>query len=98
MKLLILLLLVVGKAYAQSKVPVEAINLDSLRRLNTMPNARPNIGFYRNPNDPANVKRSSLDNMPIKTPDTAILYTMPQQRYQAVPPETRPRQQPKKKD
>ena len=87
-RLVILLILVAGKTYAQSKVPAESIRLDSMRCLHTMPNARPSIGFYRNPKDPANVIRSTLDNMPVKVPDTSIIYTMPQQGYDVAPPKS----------
>jgi len=49
--------------------------------------------FYRNPGDPQHVVRAELDNMPIKTPDSSLQYTilrssMPN-RYgrPALPPE-----------
>lgn len=84
-RLSILLILLSGGAYAQSNVPTELIRLDSTRRLNTMPNARPSIGFYRNPKDPAGVRRSTLDNMPVKMPDTSVIYTMPQLPYESLP-------------
>jgi hypothetical protein len=41
-----------------------------------MPNARPNNAFYRNPLDPPNVMRATLDNMPIKVPDSSTQYTI----------------------
>ncbi|WP_461043096.1 hypothetical protein [Spirosoma harenae] len=68
-------LLLTGIAYAQ--VPSSIIRRDSLPKVfppDIMPNARPNNSFYRHPNDPKNVMRATLDNMPIKVPDSSTQY------------------------
>jgi hypothetical protein len=82
MKCLFSLLLLAGAAYAQP--PTKAIRRDSLpelfppdvESLSRMPNVRPRNSFYRNPLDPPNVVRATLDNMPIKVPDSSTNYTM----------------------
>lgn len=77
MKTLLVLLLVSGYAYAQA--PTKSIRRDSLPEIfppDLMPNARPNNSFYRDHRDPKNVMRSTLDNMPIKVPDSSTNYTM----------------------
>lgn len=42
-----------------------------------MPTVRPNTSFYRDPRDGPNIVRATLDNMPVKGPDTSMTYTMP---------------------
>lgn len=77
MKTLLLLLLVTGCAYAQA--PTKAVRRDSLPGIfppDLMPNARPNNSFYRDHRDPKNVMRATLDNMPVKVPDSSTNYTM----------------------
>lgn len=84
MSKLLYLLLLSGCAYAQA--PTKSIRKDSIpeeRRwpvpdLHTfMPTKQPNNAFYRDPRDGPNVVRATLDNMPIKGPDSSIMYTMP---------------------
>ena len=87
-------LLLSGYAYAQA--PYSIIRRDSLPSVfppdvipNAIPNARPNNSFYRHPSDPNNVVRATLDNMPIKVPDTSVYYSMLRSntpfRYQQLP-------------
>lgn len=84
MQKILYMLLISGCAYAQ--VPTKSIRKDSIPEerkwsapdLNVqMPIKRPNSAFYRDPNDGPNIVRSTLDNMPIKGPDTSITYNMP---------------------
>ena len=86
MNKLLYLLLISGCAYAQ--VPVKSIRKDSIpeeRRLalpnldlsSIMPTARPTNSFYRDPKDGPNIVRATLDNMPVKVPDSSTIYTMP---------------------
>ncbi|GAB3794223.1 hypothetical protein GCM10028819_07250 [Spirosoma humi] len=42
-----------------------------------MPAVRPTNSFYRDPKDGPGVVRATLDNMPVKVPDTSMMYTMP---------------------
>ncbi|GAB4013511.1 hypothetical protein GCM10028808_32840 [Spirosoma migulaei] len=77
MKLFLLLIVLSGAVYAQ--VPSTVVRQDSLPDVfppDLMPNARPNNSFYRNPTDAKNVMRATLDNMPIKVPDSSTNYTM----------------------
>lgn len=77
MKTLLGLLLLTGYAHAQS--PAQLIRQDSLPKVfppDHIPTVRPNNSFYRYPTDPANVMRATLDNMPIKVPDSSTHYTM----------------------
>ncbi|GAB3990585.1 hypothetical protein GCM10028807_18070 [Spirosoma daeguense] len=84
-------LLLSGCAYAQA--PYSIIRRDSLPSVfppDVMPNARPNNAFYRHPSDPNNVLRATLDNMPIKVPDTSLTYSSlrdfsPHRRQQVLP-------------
>ncbi|WP_461087496.1 hypothetical protein [Spirosoma gilvum] len=73
----ILTLLTITCAMAQ--VPSTSIRNDSLPSVfppDLMPNARPQNSFYRHPMDPKNVRRATLDNMPIKVPDSSTAYTI----------------------
>ncbi len=105
MKLLLGLLLLAGGTYAQT--PAKAIRLDSIPAgkiapilpPDLMPNVRPDNSFYRDHRDPENVVRATLDNMPVKVPDSSTNYTMlrsfgqpikpnepPTQRFKFMPP------------
>ncbi|MBD2755702.1 hypothetical protein [Spirosoma validum] len=91
MKTLLALLFLSGCAYAQS--PAQLIRRDSIPEVfppDHMPNSRPNNSFYRYHSDPKNVMRATLDNMPIKVPDTSVTYIMEQKylrhRQPAEPP------------
>ncbi|GAB2594588.1 hypothetical protein [Spirosoma areae] len=95
MKLLLSLLFITGCAVGQT--PTKPIRRDSLPEVfpphvdlpDLMPNARPTNSFYRNPRDPRNVVRATLDNMPIKVPDSSTYYTIrtpPNQRYRKNEP------------
>ncbi|GAB3782433.1 hypothetical protein GCM10028818_38280 [Spirosoma horti] len=86
MNKLLYLVLISGCAYAQ--VPIESIRKDSIpekrqrflpdiNSSSSMPAVRPNNAFYRDPKDGPNIVRATLDNMPIKVPDTSMTYTMP---------------------
>ena len=82
--LLVLLLLMAGHAHAQTSGAL--IRRDSLpddSPADRMPNARPSNSFYRDPRDPKNVVRATLDNMPVRVPDSAVNYKIMQskQRY-----------------
>ncbi len=66
----ILLLATAGPALAQEKIQEESIPAPA-----AMPTARPLAGFYRDPKDPKNVIRSTVDNMPVKTPDSSQTYS-----------------------
>ncbi|WP_460955116.1 hypothetical protein [Spirosoma litoris] len=77
MKLVYLLLFSTSCAYAQ--VPATAVRRDSLPSgfsVSQMPIVGSNNSFYRSPTDPKNVVRATLDNMPIKVPDSSTNYTM----------------------
>lgn len=80
MKTLLALLFLTGYAYAQS--PAQLIHRDSVPKVfppdDPMPNVRPENSFYRYRSDPKNVMRATLDNMPIKVPDSSITYLMKQ--------------------
>nr|WP_293833001.1 hypothetical protein [uncultured Arsenicibacter sp.] len=67
----ILLFAATGPALAQEKVQEESIPAPA-----SMPTARPLAGFYRDPKDPKNVMRSTVDNMPVKTPDSSQTYSI----------------------
>lgn len=92
MKTLLALLFLTGCAYAQS--PVQSIRRDSIPDVfppDHMPNARPENSFYRYRTDPKNVMRATLDNMPIKVPDSSVTYLM-QQKYLRLLPAEPPQQ------
>ncbi|WP_420147595.1 hypothetical protein [Spirosoma sp.] len=91
MKTMLGLLMLTGCVYAQS--PTQLIRRDTLPEgmpPDHIPNARPNNSFYRYHTDPKNVMRASLDNMPIKVPDSSVTYLMEQKplryRQPAEPP------------
>ncbi len=86
---LIFLLLMAGCAYAQT--PVATVARDSVpdKGVNLMPTVRPGNSFYRDPNDPPRVVRATLDNMPIKGPDSSMQYTM--QQTPGYVPKVRPK-------
>jgi len=83
MRFLYLFLLTGSAAYAQEKIELEAA--PETPKATPMPTARPDLGFYRKPTDPKDVVRSTLDNMPVKVPDTSIVYTMPQRGSKYTP-------------
>ncbi|WP_143092840.1 hypothetical protein [Arsenicibacter rosenii] len=89
MRLICLLLAVTGSALAQEKVQEESLPAPAMP--NAMPTARPMAGFYRNPKNPKNVIRSTVDNMPVKTPDSSQTYSilsapaLPKSRKQPLP-------------
>ncbi|MCK8493971.1 MULTISPECIES: hypothetical protein [Spirosoma] len=85
MKSLLLMLLATGFAYAQ--LPATTIRRDSLPDTQrAMPTLLPANSFYRQPTDPDNVVRATLDNMPVKIPDSSTYYTL--QRYRpSYPPD-----------
>ena len=77
MKTLLAFLLITGCACAQT--PQRVIRRDSVPDVlppNLMPNARPGNSFYRDPLDPPNVVRATVDNMPVKVPDSSTNYTL----------------------
>jgi len=86
---LVFLLLIAGYAFAQT--PATAVRRDSVpdKVVNLMPTVRPGNSFYRDPNDPLRVVRATLDNMPVKGPDSAVQYTMP--RVPGYVPKDRPK-------
>lgn len=100
MKLLLFLLLLTGSAYAQapaSMIRQLPAGRDSMPRVfppDLIPNVAPANSFYRYKFDPPNVMRATLDNMPIKRPDSSGRYTMLRwyPRYQMPIPQpfTRP--------
>ncbi|MBN8825558.1 MULTISPECIES: hypothetical protein [unclassified Spirosoma] len=64
---------------AMAQVPTTRIRNDSVPSVfppDLMPNVLPNNSFYRHPMDPKNVVRATLDNMPIKVPDSSTSYTI----------------------
>ncbi|QKZ13051.1 hypothetical protein [Spirosoma sp. KUDC1026] len=85
MKMLLLLLLLTSVAYGQ--VPTQRIRRDSTPSLPqaTIPTLRPQNDFYRNPKDPKNVARATLDNMPVMGVDPSIHHTM----LQETPPRSK---------
>ncbi|UFH52919.1 hypothetical protein [Spirosoma sp. KNUC1025] len=90
MKTLVGLLLLTGSAIAQS--PTQMIRRDSLALVLLptgdlpvpMPTVRPDNSFYRTPANSQNLLRATLDNMPVKTPDSSTHYTM-LQSYPQLP-------------
>ena len=77
MKTLLVLLFFTSHIYAQP--PQRAIRRDSMPNVlppDLMPNVRPGNSFYRHHLDPPNVVRATLDNMPVKVPDSSTNYTM----------------------
>ncbi|MVM30186.1 hypothetical protein GO755_09085 [Spirosoma sp. HMF4905] len=91
MKLICLLLFATSCAYAQ--LPTTVIRRDSMPSVfppDLMPNVRPNNSFYRYPTDSPNVVRATLDNMPVKVPDSSTNYTM----MRSFQPYVMPQQQP----
>lgn len=92
MKPLLILLLLTGAVRAQ--VPTAPVKRDSVPTDvpgEAIPTIRPNNGFYRNTDDPKNVMRASLDNMPVKTPDSSVIYTMPQSGRYGRPQPRKPK-------
>ncbi|SOD80495.1 hypothetical protein [Spirosoma fluviale] len=91
-KLLPVLLLFAGFAYGQSpmasirldslpevgshKVFPPEVHTPFRRSPGMMPTTRPRNSFYRYPTDPPNLVRATLDNMPVKVPDSSTYYTM----------------------
>lgn len=71
-------------SYVHAQVPSANVRRDSLPitpDAGKMPSARPNNSFYRAAGDPDNVVRvvrATLDNMPIKVPDSSTRYTIQQ--------------------
>ncbi|WP_155297231.1 hypothetical protein [Spirosoma aerolatum] len=64
---------------AMAQAPATRIRKDSLPSVfppDLMPNVQPNNSFYRHPMDPKTVVRATLDNMPIKVPDSSTSYTI----------------------
>jgi len=74
----VFLLLIAGCACAQT--PAITVRRDPVpdKAVDPMPTVRPGNSFYRDPNDPPRVLRATLDNMPVKGPDSPVRYTMPQ--------------------
>ncbi len=87
----IFLFLIAGCASAQT--PATTLRRDSIpdNAISSMPAFRPGNLFYRNPSDPPSVVRATLDNMPVKGPDSSVQYTMP------LKPGYRPKMRPKKR-
>ncbi|ADB37555.1 hypothetical protein [Spirosoma linguale] len=104
-KLLPVLLLLVGFAHGQSPMAsirldsLPEVRSDTLflpdihtpfrRSPGMMPTSRPRNSFYRYPTELPNVVRATLDNMPVKVPDTSTYYTMMRsfkQPYRLVEP------------
>lgn len=84
---------------AVAQVPSTSIRNDSVPSVfppDLMPNVQPNNSFYRHPMDPKNVVRATLDNMPIKVPDSSANYTIqlknlnPKNRMYYWNPESKP--------
>ena len=82
-------LLFTGCAYAQ--VSTDSVQIDSApaRPLNLMPTVRLRTDFYRHPTDPPRVVRATLDNMPVKGPDSTAHYSM--QQVPGYAPKVRPK-------
>ncbi|MBD2700435.1 hypothetical protein IC229_07305 [Spirosoma sp. BT702] len=77
MKCVTLLLLFLS-GFAHAQVSSSFIRRDSVPSVfppDVMPNARSNNSFYRYHSDPNNVVRATLDNMPVKVPDTSTYYS-----------------------
>lgn len=77
MKILLFIFMLTGFGYAQT--PATAVRRDSMPSVlppDFMPNTGANNSFYRSKSDPKNVIRATLDNMPIKVPDSSMDYTM----------------------
>lgn len=91
MKLFLLLILLSSSAYAQIfRAGERRDSLPEVLPPDLMPNARPNNSFYRYPTDAKNVMRATLDNMPIKVPDSSTNYTM----MRSFPPYRKPQEPP----
>jgi hypothetical protein len=78
---LILPVLLFSAAYASAQLPVSTARPDSIPDIpfsGTMPIARPGNSFYRDHRDPNNVVRATLDNMPVKVPDSSEHFFMQQ--------------------
>ncbi|WP_461113429.1 hypothetical protein [Spirosoma jeollabukense] len=81
MKQLLCLLFLTNVGYAQ--VPAQSVRRDSVPEVfpprvdspDRMPNARPNNSFYRY-HAGQSTRRATLDNMPVKIPDSSTHYTM----------------------
>ncbi|NDU95440.1 hypothetical protein [Spirosoma terrae] len=77
----ITLLFLLMASYVHAQIPSTNVRRDSLPvtpDAGNMPNVRPNNSFYRAPGDPDNVVRATLDNMPIKVPDSSTRYSIQQ--------------------
>jgi len=88
MKLFFLFVLLTGCAYAQ--MPANRIQRDSIPSVfppDLMPNARSTNSFYRYQMDPRTIMRATLDNMPVKVPDSSTHYTMLRSFQKYVKPE-----------
>lgn len=87
----IFLFLIAGCASAQT--PAITTRRDSIpdKAIRSMPAVRPDNSFYRDPNDPPRVLRATLDNMPVKGPDSSVQYTMQQK------PDYRSKSRPRKR-
>ncbi|MBC3786290.1 hypothetical protein [Spirosoma utsteinense] len=90
MKMLSALLLSTGLTYGQTLPKLPA--WDSLAETypqDRMPNVRPSTSFYRSHEDPDNVARATLDNLPVKKADSTVHYHImsryPQQPYPSTP-------------
>ena len=92
MKSFVSFLLLAGCACAQMPTPLG--RLDSLLMETgsspllpaPMPTVRPDNAIYRDHRDPKNILRATTDNMPVKTPDSAVHYTMLQAQMPALKP------------
>ncbi|WP_461128964.1 hypothetical protein [Spirosoma aerophilum] len=75
-RLFICCCLLTGSAFAQA--PTKTVRRDSIPVNGPipMPTARQSNSFYRNPGDPPTIVRATVDNMPVKVPDTSMNYTM----------------------
>ncbi|GAB3698261.1 hypothetical protein GCM10027592_23170 [Spirosoma flavus] len=72
------LLLLFLSGFAHAQVSSSFIRRDSVPSVfppDVIPNARPNNSFYRYHSDPNYVLRATLDNMPVKVPDTSTYYS-----------------------
>ena len=80
MKLLLSSLLLIA-GYANAQLPVSTARPDSIPDIHSpgkMPYVRPGNSFYRDHRDPNNIVRATLDNMPVKVPDSSEQFTMQQ--------------------
>lgn len=94
-KLLPVLLLITGCVWAQTpkNIPWDSLSEKLSPRImppDFMPSARPDISIYRKPGDQMNVMRATIDNMPVKVPDSSTHYTMLRAFQNYVKPEELP--------